>query len=152
MSDELLLILANMADISPKKVALIIDTYEKSAGYEPVPEDYDVFKYECKCYAYKSLGDGPWTPQCASLELMKVLRNYFISSGKMVEGGCWPGSGDHWAWTRDVYSYGDHVELNSYGGTNHYYDGDLSARFAVLPLDSEGKNFIKEASHENETI
>lgn len=137
MTDELLLTLADMADISPKKVRLIINAYEKAkTGYKPVPEGYTAFEYEGKRYAYKSLGDGSWTPECASLELMKVLKNYFISSGKikMEEGGYWPGSSYNWAWTRDVDSDGYHYFLSSGGGTGCNYDDYSFARFAVLPL------------------
>lgn len=135
MTDELLLILADMADVSPEKVRIIVDAYEKATtGVKPVPEDYTTFKYEGKRYAYKSLGVGSWTPQCASLKLMKVLRNYFISSGKMEEGGCWPGSGYHWAWTGDVDSYDDHVELYSNGGTGGGDDFFPHPSFAVIPL------------------
>jgi|GEM_PF-3878904 len=136
MTDELLLALADMADISPKKVRLIINAYEKAkTGYKPVPEGYKAFKYEGKRYAYKPLGDGPWTPECASIELMKVLRNYFISAGKIDEGGSWPGSGRYYAWTSDVNSYGYHVALSSYGYADcGYDDGSSNARFAVIPL------------------
>lgn len=105
-----------------------------TTGVKPVPEGYTAFKYEGKRYAYKSLGVGSWTPQCASLKLMKVLRNYFISSGKMEEGGCWPGSGYYWAWTGDVDSYDDHVELYSNGDTDSGDDFFLRPRFAVIPL------------------
>lgn len=136
MTDELLLALADIADISPKKVRLIINAYEKAkTGHKPVPEGYTAFKYEGKRYAYKSLGDGPWTPECASLELMKVLRNYFISSGIMMEKyDNWPGSSHSYAWTSDVDSVGNHVELDSDGFTDYYGDGSGNARFAVLPL------------------
>lgn len=153
MTDELLLELAYLGDISPKKVALIIDAYEKSkTDVKPVPEGYTAFEYEGRHYAYKSLREGTWTPRCASLELMKVLRNYFIDSGKMEEGGSWPGSSCDYAWARDVDPDGYHGVLDSGGCTDYFYDGFIVARFAVLPLDSERKNFIKEASHENETI
>lgn len=113
----------------------ICNRYGKKAttGVKPVPEGYTAFKYEGKRYAYKSLGDGPWTPECASLELIKVLRNYFISSGKMEERGGWPGSSFNYAWTSDVSFSGSHVELDSDGGTYYYGDG-YHARFAVLPL------------------
>lgn len=135
MTDELLITLADMADVSPKKVRMIVDAYEKATtGVKPVPEGYTAFEYEGKRYAYKSLGDGSWTPECANLELMKVLKNYFISAGMMEEGGHWPGSGCNYAWTSDVDSVGDHVELYSNGNTFNYYDGNYSARFAVLPL------------------
>ena len=138
MNDELILTLADIADISPKKVRLIINAYEKAkTGYKPVPpvpEDYITFKYEGKRYAYKSLGSGPWTPECASVELMKILKNHFIRSGKMEEGGCWPGSSYYWAWTGDVDSYDDHVDLYSDGGTGSGDDVHYHARFAVLPL------------------
>ncbi len=135
MTNELLITLADMADISPKKVRLIIAAYEKAKMRDkPVPEGYTAFKHEGKRYAYKSLGDGPWTPECASLELMKVLRDYFIRSGKMEEGGYWPGSSYAWAWTRDVDSDGYHYFLSSGGGTGCNYDDYSFARFAVLPL------------------
>lgn len=142
MTDELLLTLADMADISPKKVRLIITAYEKAKmGGKPVPEGYTAFEYEGRPYAYKSLGDGPWTPECASVELMRILRNYFIRSGKMVdkmkEGRYyWPGSNYNWAWTGNVYSNGRHGWLYSSGDTDYDYDyvDCSSARFAVLPL------------------
>lgn len=139
MTDELVLILANMADISPKKVCLIIDAYEKAKS--PVPEGFTAFEYKGRRYAYKSLGDGPWTPECASLERMRVLKNYFIDSGKMEECGHWPGSSCSYAWTSDVNSDGGHVELHSDGYSYSNYFGIYYARFAVLPLDSERKNF-----------
>ena len=139
MTDELLLTLADMADISPKKVRLIINAYEKAKmrykPVPPVPEGFTAFKYEGKRYCYKSLGDGPWTPECASLKLMKVLRNYFISSGKMEGGSHWPGSNLYWVWTSDVNSSGYHVGLGSSGGTGGSGDGSFNARFAVFPLD-----------------
>lgn len=145
MTDELLLALSDMADISPKKVRLIINAYEKAKpGYKLIPEGYTTFKYAGNYYAYKSLGDGDgsWTPECATLELMRVLRDYFISSGKMKKEGHWPGSSYYGAWTSDVDSYGYHAVLYSNGETYEYsYDGDTHARFAVLPLDSERKNF-----------
>lgn len=134
MTDELLLALSDMADISPKKVRLIINAYEKAkTGYKPVPEGYTAFEYEGKRYAYKALGDGPWTPECASVKMMKVLRSYFIRSGKMEDGGYWPGS-SYWAWTSAVDSDGYHVFLDSDGGTNYNYDSDNLARFAVITL------------------
>lgn len=134
MTDELLLTLADMADVSPKKVRMIVDAYEKATTVvKPVPEGYTVFEYEGKRYAYKSLGDGPWTLECASVALMKVLRNYFIRSGKMEKWGNWPGSSYGGAWTSDVDSYGHHVGLGS-SGTHHYYYDSYNARFAVLPL------------------
>ena len=134
MSEELLLALADMADVSPKKVRMIVDAYEKATtGVKPVPDGYTAFEYEGKCFAYKSLGDGPWTPECASVELMRILRNYFIKSGKMEDGGYWPAS-CYWAWTSDVDSNGDHVFLDSDDGTNYDYDDDYNARFAVIPL------------------
>lgn len=135
MTDELLLALADMADISPKKVRLIINAYEKAKmGYKPVLEGYTIFEYEGKRYAYKQLGDGSWSPECASVELMKVLRNYFISSGMMKGGDHWPSSSFHNAWTSDVNSYGTHVLLYSDGSTYYYYNGNCYARFAVVRL------------------
>lgn len=138
MTNELLLALADKADISPKKVRLIINAYEKAkTGYKPVPpvlEGYTAFKYKGKRYAYKSLGDGPWTAECASVELMKVLRNYFIISGKMEKWGNWPGSSCFDAWASDVSSNGYHVVLYSYGDTVSIYDGHRYARFAVITL------------------
>ena len=139
MTDELLLALADKADISPKKVRLIITAYEKAkTGYKPVlpvPEGYTAFEYEGKRYAYKYIGDGPWTPECARRELMEVLRNYFIRSGKMKKGGYyWPDSKYSWAWTGDVDSYDDHVELYSDGGTGSGDDVHYHARFAVITL------------------
>ena len=138
MTDELLLALADMADISPKKVRRIITAYEKAQmGDKPVPpvlEGYTAFKYKGKRYAYRTLGDGSWTPECASVELMKVLKSHFISSGKMKEGGCWPGSSYYWAWTGDVDSYDDHIELYSDGGTGSGDDVHYHARFAVITL------------------
>ena len=134
MTDKLLITLADMADISPKKVRLIINAYEKAkTGCKPVPKGYTAFEYEGKRYAYRALGDGPWTPECASVELMKILKSHFIRSGKMEDGGYWPGS-RYWAWTSDVYSYGNHVFLDSDGGTNYDYDDDYNARFAVITL------------------
>ena len=60
MTDELLLTLANMADVSPKKVRMIVDAYEKATTVvKPIPEGFTTFEYEGKRYAYKSLGDGP---------------------------------------------------------------------------------------------
>ena len=135
MTDELLLILADMADISPKKVRMIVDAYEKAkTGYKPVQEGYTIFEYEGKRYAYKELGDGPWTPQCTSLELMEVLKNYFVSSGMMEEHDKWPGSSCFDAWSSDMSSCGLHVALSSGGGIYGGIDGDHHARFAVLPL------------------
>ena len=141
MNDELILTLADMTDISPKNVRLIINAYEKAkTGYKPAPEGYTSFEYKGKRYAYKSLGDGLWTPECTSLELMKVLRNYFISSGKMEECDCWPGSSYCWAWTSDVYSSGRHVVLDSCGSTYHHGGGGF-ARFTVIPQLTERKKF-----------
>ena len=134
MTNELLITLADMADISPKKVRLIINAYEKAKTYKPVPEGYTAFEYKGKRYAYKSLGDGPWIPECTSLKLMRVLRNYFIRSGKMENGGSWPGSSYNYAWTSDVYSNGYRVLLCSDGSTFNFNDGYDYARFAVLPL------------------
>ena len=141
MTDELILSLADMADISPKKVRLIINAYEKAkADYKPVPEGYTAFEYEGKRYAYKSLGVGSWSPMCASLELMKVLRNYFISSGMMEKGHHWVGSSFSYACTSDVDSVGHHYYLSSSGSTVSSSYDDLSfARFAVLPLSKRKK-------------
>ena len=136
MTYKLLITLADMADVSPKKVRMIVDAYEKATtGVKPVPEGYTAFEYEGKRYAYKSLGDGSWTPVCASLELMKVLRNYFISAGMMEEHDNWLSSSCNYAWASDLYSYGYHVVLGSNGSTDYdFNDGVIYARFAVLPL------------------
>jgi len=143
MTDKLLLALADIkANISAKKMRQIIAVYEYEKAklrYKIDSEDFTFFEYEGRHYAYKSLGDGLWTTDCASLELMKVLKNYFISSGKMKKGGNWPGSRYYLAWTSDVYCNTDHFVLSSYGSKGNYYDGYKSARFAVLPQDTERK-------------
>lgn len=96
----------------------------------------NTFKADGKTYEYKFLGDGPWTPECASLELMRILRNYFKSAGMMKQGGHWPDSNYRYAWTSDVGSHGSHVELYSNGGAyNGGSDGYDNARYSVVCLD-----------------
>lgn len=136
MTDELLLALSDMANISPKKVRLIINPYE-NAKTVTVPEGYIAFEYEGKRYVYKPLGDGPWRTECANVELMKVLKNHFLTSGEMKEGGCWPGSRSNWVWTSVGHFHNNHIVLYSGGNIFSSCDDAHYARFAVIPQDSE---------------
>lgn len=104
MTDELLITLADIANVPPKTVKTIVENYEKATtGFHTVPVGYTVLEADGKRYAYKSLGTGEWSPMCASLDQMLLLRKYFISVGKLPDmdshPGCWPESGFEKAWT-----------------------------------------------------